>query len=99
MLVFFPSFLCSTWNNFEDKKMARTKKLAKSTKLGREYKRKTKGTKAGSGKRFKAMTETLEKKGAKSPKALAAWIGRRKYGAKKMAKMSAAGRKRGKGKK
>lgn len=71
------------------------KRLAKSTRLAKEYKAKTKGTKPGTGARFKAMTATLKKKGAKSPKALAAWIGRRKYGAKRMAKMAVGGRKRG----
>ena len=50
--------------------------------------------KLGSGKRFKQLTSQLKKRGAKSPKALAAWIGRKKYGKKKMAKMSAKGRKR-----
>lgn len=44
--------------------------------------------KLGSGKRF----SNLRKKGM-SP-ALAAWIGRKKYGAKKMAKLSAKGRKK-----
>jgi len=50
--------------------------------------------KLGSGRRFKALTAKLKKKGAKSPKALAAWIGRKKLGKKKMAKLSAAGRRR-----
>ena len=50
--------------------------------------------KLGSGARFKALTGKLKKKGAKNPKALAAWIGRKKYGKKKMAKMSATGRKK-----
>ena len=36
--------------------------------------------KLGTGKRFKALTTKLSKKGAKNPKALAAWIGRKKYG-------------------
>ena len=44
--------------------------------------------KLGSGARFKGLT----KKGM-TP-ALAAYIGRKKYGAKKFAKLSAAGRKR-----
>ena len=48
--------------------------------------------KLGTGARFKALKGKLAKKGAKSPGALAAWIGRKKYGAKKMAKMSAKGR-------
>jgi hypothetical protein len=50
--------------------------------------------KLGTGKRFKALTSKLSKKGAKNPKALAAWIGRKKYGKKKMAKIAAKGRKR-----
>ncbi len=52
--------------------------------------------KLGSGKRFKQTTKALAAKGVKDPKALAAYIGRKKYGAKKMASMSAAGRKKGK---
>ncbi len=51
--------------------------------------------KLGSGKRFKKLTGELKSKGAKDPKALAAYIGRKKYGAAKMAKMAAAGRKKG----
>lgn len=47
----------------------------------------------GSGERFANLKRTLSKKGARNPGALAAWIGRRKYGASKMAKMSAHGRK------
>ena len=50
--------------------------------------------KLGTGKRFKALTTKLSKKGAKNPKALAAWIGRKKYGKKKMTKMATKGRKR-----
>ena len=69
-------------------------KLAKSTKAQRIYKKKTKGTKAGTGKRFKAMTESLKEKGASKPKALSAWIGRKKYGKKKMTAMAVAGKKR-----
>jgi hypothetical protein len=50
----------------------------------------------GSGGRFAALKSKLGKRGGVSnPGALAAWIGRRKYGAAKMAKMSAAGRKHG----
>lgn len=55
--------------------------------------------KLGTGARFKALTKKLSTKGIKNPKALAAFIGRKKYGAKKMAKMAAAGRKRRSGKK
>ena len=65
--------------------------------------------KLGSGERFKQLVRKLAAKenitineeklnllseaAVRNPKALAAWIGRKKYGSKKMAKMSAAGRK------
>ena len=48
----------------------------------------------GSGARFKALKTQLKKRGAKNPKALAAFIGRKKYGKKKMASMAKKGRKR-----
>lgn len=53
-----------------------------------------KRAKLGSGKRFKALSRSLAKKGARNPDALAASIGRKKFGKKKMAKMAAAGRRR-----
>lgn len=51
--------------------------------------------KLGSGKRFKDLTEKIEKEGKteKSAKAIAAAIGRKKYGAKKMTSMATAGKK------
>lgn len=52
-----------------------------------------KKAKLGSGQRFKAMVNKLEKKNAKNPAALAAWIGNKKYGQKKMTKMAVAGKK------
>ena len=55
--------------------------------------------KLGSGKRFKQLTQKLKKKGVKNPKALAAYIGRKKYGPKKFAALAAAGRRRKKRKK
>lgn len=48
----------------------------------------------GSGKRFKALKGKLARKGAKNPGALAAYIGRRKYGKAKFQKLAARGRKR-----
>jgi hypothetical protein len=52
--------------------------------------------KLGSGERFAKLKAKLGKRsGVSNPGALAASIGRKKYGASKMAKMSAAGRKRG----
>ena len=50
----------------------------------------------GGGGRFAALVKSVEKKG-KSPakaKAIAAVVGRKKYGAAKMAKMAVAGKKR-----
>lgn len=48
--------------------------------------------KLGSGARFAALKSKLAKKGATNPGALAAWIGRKKYGAKRFAKLSAQGK-------
>lgn len=52
--------------------------------------------KLGSGGRFKALKEKLQKQGksAESAKAIAASIGRAKYGNKKMSAMAAKGRKK-----
>lgn len=50
--------------------------------------------KLGSGTRFKNLEGKLKKKGAKDPGALAAYIGRKKYGNKKMAKMATKGKKK-----
>jgi len=52
--------------------------------------------KLGSGKRFASGKRKLMRKGysAKSAGAIMAKAGRKKYGAKRMAKMAAAGRKR-----
>jgi len=51
--------------------------------------------KPGSGERFKKLSGELKAKGAKDPKALAAYIGRKKYGPVRMKKMAAAGKKKG----
>ncbi len=51
--------------------------------------------KLGSGKRFAALTKSIGRGGGvRNPSAVAAAIGRKKYGAKRMAKLSAAGRRR-----
>ncbi len=50
--------------------------------------------KPGGGGRFAALKAQLaDRKGVDNPGALAAYIGRKKYGAAKMAKFSAKGRK------
>lgn len=46
----------------------------------------------GEGGRFAALKKKLGAKGASNPGALASFIGRKKYGNAKMAKMSAKGR-------
>ena len=48
----------------------------------------------GSGARFKALERSARKSGARDPAAVAAAAGRKKYGAKRMAKLAAAGRRR-----
>ncbi len=48
----------------------------------------------GSGARFQRLKGQLGKRGARNPGALAAWIGRKKYGPKRMAGWAAKGRRR-----
>jgi len=50
--------------------------------------------KLGSGKRFAPVAANARKSGAKNPKAVAAAVGIKKYGKKKMAALAAAGRRR-----
>jgi hypothetical protein len=50
--------------------------------------------KLGSGKRFKALANKFAHKGIDNPAALAASIGRKKWGNKKMSSMAQAGKKR-----
>lgn len=49
--------------------------------------------KLGTGKRFKQLEGKLAAQGASDPEALAAYIGRKKYGAHKFGLLSAKGRK------
>lgn len=56
---------------------------------------KGKSTKLGKGGRFAMIEAKAAKYGMKNPAAVAAVVGRKKYGAKKMATWAAAGRKRG----
>lgn len=46
----------------------------------------------GGGGKFSALAKSLAAKGAKDPKALAAWIGRKKYGKEKFQRLAAKGR-------
>ncbi len=51
--------------------------------------------KLGSGKRFENLRKALAARGdVKDPEAVAASIGRKKYGAKKMAHLASAGKKK-----
>lgn len=59
---------------------------------GKQGKRKM--PKLGTGKRFAMIEASARKSGAHNPAAVAAMAGRKKYGAKKMAAMAAAGRRR-----
>ena len=51
--------------------------------------------KLGTGARFKALSAKLGKQGASNPDALAAYIGRKKYGSTAFAKLSGKGKKKG----
>lgn len=48
----------------------------------------------GSGERFRNLRKKLARRGARKPAALAAYIGRKKYGKKRFADLSAKGRRR-----
>lgn len=60
----------------------------------KNYEKVAKTSKPGTGKRFAAVERAAAAGGASNPAAVAAAIGRKKYGKKKMGKMSAKGRKR-----
>lgn len=49
--------------------------------------------KLGSGARFKAVERSAEKSGASNPAAVAAAVGRKKFGNKKMSQLAAKGKK------
>lgn len=66
--------------------------LSKAKKMPKTYKGKS--TKVGGGGRFQMVEDQAAKNGAKNPGAVAAAIGRAKYGASRFAKMGAAGRKK-----
>jgi len=48
----------------------------------------------GTGERFRQLTGQLRRKGVKDPEALAAWIGRKKYGKERFQKLAQKGRKK-----
>ena len=53
---------------------------------------KIKKNKLGTGTRFKQLTNKLSRQGVKNPKALAAFIGRKKYGKKRFQQLAAKGK-------
>lgn len=48
----------------------------------------------GTGERFKALVAKLRARGITNPKALASWIGRKKYGKKRFQQLAIRGKKR-----
>lgn len=76
-------------NNYENQKANSNKQQFLKTIKNKKKKHKAK---LGTGARFAKLKGELGKKGAKNPAALAAWIGRRKFGSKKFGKLSAGGK-------
>lgn len=64
--------------------------LRQST-FGRRRKRRKRRPPLGSGERFEELSDKLNKRGVRDPDALAATIGRRKYGKARMARLAAGG--------
>lgn len=73
--------------------MARQSPAARSA-AREKYREAAKNSAPGEGSRFKALEESAAAGGARNPGAVAAAIGRKKYGASRFAKMAAAGRKK-----
>lgn len=75
-------------------KVVKTTTTRAKTTPGESYKIVGKQPKLGSGKRFENLTEAISKRnGVSNPAAVAAAIGRKKYGAKKFAGIAAKGKK------
>ena len=66
------------------------KKLKKARKAYEKAKKKP----VGEGSRFRAVVKAAKAGGARDPKAVAAAVGRKKYGKERFQKMAAAGRKK-----
>ena len=72
-------------------------KASRRTKRGKSHwaEAVARGAKPGSGERFHALVQDIKERGnVRDPEAVAAAIGRRKYGKKRFQQMAAAGRKR-----
>ncbi len=70
------------------------KGIAARRKARQEYERAAKTSRPGEGKRFAAIARAAAAGGAENPEAVAAAVGRKKYGKERFQKMAAAGRKR-----
>jgi hypothetical protein len=68
--------------------------LAKRRAARKEYEQ-AKKKPVGEGSRFKAVEKSAKAGGAENPAAVAAAVGRKKYGKKKFQQMAAAGKKKG----
>jgi len=75
----------------DDKIVARARSKAKAQAEAKERNEKDKPP-VGEGGRFNQLEKELSKKGVDDPAALAASIGRKKYGAEKFAELAAKGR-------
>ena len=73
--------------------MAKKSTLAQRRAARREYEQAAKKP-VGEGSRFKAIAKSAKLGGAREPEAVAAAVGRAKYGPKKMARFAAQGRKK-----
>lgn len=86
------------YGNTNNSSPKRGKKASKPARKAakKTYEKAKKTSKLGSGKRFAALSDSIKKGGysKKAAGAIAASIGRKKYGGKKMASMSAKGRKK-----
>ncbi len=73
-----------------------TRKSKRRTTMGKAYQKARRTSKPGEGKRFKALKEDLMRQGKseESASAIAAAIGRRKYGKAKMAEWARKGKAR-----
>jgi len=68
--------------------------LAQRRAARKVYQRVVKTSRLGVGKRFAALKKIAELGGAKNPAAVAAIVGRKKYGKRQMTRWAIAGRKR-----
>ena len=72
--------------------MAEKASLARRRVTRKRQEKVQKSAKLGSGARFKALKESIAASGAKDPGAVAAAIGRKKFGKKRFQKLAAKGK-------